>query len=700
MSTTRNSNETPDPTKNGVFTLFLLGTGERYYNPNDPRNDPDSGKFKKKFAKNVINNKNIHTSFYEACLGEKLLLDGPQGARDPKRINKMIELSAEAIQNFVANSPPGEDGKYRININGFSRGGACCARVANKLQAMVDNGELKDAAGKTLTLNDIEVNICASDPVAGLLDKKDKDAKEIPPIVKNYVALLQIDEKRRAFLPEDLSRVKILDPNNTQVTFLPMHGNHTETNRVKSPDVKHGVLLHYNIKFAFLTQHGTTFKDNKLPPIAVLGDPGFVKPEDNKLQSPEMLLEYYANVKANKAIYEKRGNDFLTAQAVDVPGKKNDRSFATTYKADYVKDDFFLNQHERELFKKLYPKTFNCLFERGIKDENDPRNTGGILKDTNKNGGFTNKSLHAELEKIMVNNPLLMEQLISAKKIAKGFNDPKFPYILNVGGIPEIEPCRYLNSTCGLPVKPLSVAELLRIKVSEDIFSLKREKGDISNFEAGLMLREKLDAITTSGVSSEDKFNAVMSVLTEEAKLATKNKNSVQLKILSNAINFATAEYSKPDDRSENINILDKLSRMSTAVSIDTPAPQAAQTSKELAMAANEDMPPQRLQRQNGLMKLSGTESAVTESLSIVAKQTQEQTLSETSPAKAAAKALACEPLEESPSLRRERQHRMSKRSGIETAVADTVQNRVSSPQDALKDKAEISAPRIRIGGR
>ena len=104
------------------------------------------------------------------------------------------------------------------------------------------------------------------DPVAGLTDKSNKDARIIPDNVKNVTAILQKDERRRDFKPQDLTRFIVASPK-TRVTLLPMFGNHSDNTKIKAEGMESGTLLSWHALYHFLTQRGTRFKYNKIPDV-------------------------------------------------------------------------------------------------------------------------------------------------------------------------------------------------------------------------------------------------------------------------------------------------------------------------------------------------------------------------------------------------------------------------------------------------
>jgi hypothetical protein len=371
----------------------------------------------------------INTSFYEACEGEKLILDGPQkmgGAYDPAKIKDNVDKAVAAIIKYLTaqDKLPIEKRDYTVNLTGFSRGSITCIKIANELQRQIDADEIPSDLAKK-----IKVNILAEDPVSGMSDRSDITTRNIPPIVKNYVATLQCHERRQGFIPQDLSRA-IIDPNNTKFTFLPLYGNHSASNKVRKN--YECAALNWQIKYDFFRQNGTNFKDAVMPPL--VGDEDVVQrimkeaklptASDDNLQGRQKLLELYASAKKNKSKYEKSSYKF---QAADAPIPGAEREFMRQ-KDMYVTDKFFMNQHERELFKLAYPVTFNHLFENGF---------GSLDQVWDR---------HMELDRMQAKNPILFDRLLTDKKLVINNNQADFASETHEG-VARIERCHFiLNS--------------------------------------------------------------------------------------------------------------------------------------------------------------------------------------------------------------------------------------------------------------
>lgn len=158
-----------------------------------------------------------------------------------------------------------------VNIIGWSRGAVTCLKIANKLFEVFED-----------TLN---VNIFAIDPVPGGYTKETPDMRNIPPNVRNYLAVLALDADGGNFQPIDRTDIKLLAPKsqhgkggnpdslNSQrikphVHFLPIPGNHSDVVNVKLSDplVENSAILCRHLAWQFLTAHGTPMKQElRLP---------------------------------------------------------------------------------------------------------------------------------------------------------------------------------------------------------------------------------------------------------------------------------------------------------------------------------------------------------------------------------------------------------------------------------------------------
>jgi hypothetical protein len=160
----------------------------------------------------------------------------------------------------------GEDRQIdTVNIVGWSRGAVTSLKMANKLFEVFEDT--------------IRVNIVAIDPVPGGFTRETLDTKVIPPNVRDYLAVLALDDDRSNFQPLDRAKVRLMAPRSqhgsggnpesrnpmhlvTRVHFLPMPGNHSDlvNSDLSSPAVRGSAELTERIARQFLLAHGTGMK--------------------------------------------------------------------------------------------------------------------------------------------------------------------------------------------------------------------------------------------------------------------------------------------------------------------------------------------------------------------------------------------------------------------------------------------------------
>src|SRR5579872_1032499 len=134
-----------------------------------------------------------------------------------------------------------------VNMIGWSRGAVTCLRLANWMKEFLGSNWI--------------VNIFAIDPVAGIdAGTRLRDTYEIPDIVREYVGVLAMDEARGDFRPQDLSRIKVLDPSRTTVSFLPFPGVHNTVVLVKDHSLNEVTKVVRYLGYKFLCDRGTVFK--------------------------------------------------------------------------------------------------------------------------------------------------------------------------------------------------------------------------------------------------------------------------------------------------------------------------------------------------------------------------------------------------------------------------------------------------------
>jgi hypothetical protein len=437
-----------------VFTVFAFGTGE-------------SSKMKKH---------NIITKFSLACKSENFVLEGP--GLLGLEVEGNVKKAVGGIIDWLEKSPDHNN----INLTGFSRGAVTCTRIAycvhmlaNDLEAARKKyPELLERIEKNPELVDrlkkVKFNIFAMDPVAGMANKADEDARVIPPNVVNYVATLQKDELRIDFDSQDKSRAIVTstlesitaggmradsqesiskdsktadstnyDSEKTKVTFLPFPGNHSDGTKVKSDKMKDLTELYWLSMYNFLQQNGTDFEGN-IPDLAYTSN----KVEKNYNQSerltslePKAILKTFAQMHKQNIAYERSGKKIKLGDGLPTARKK--RGFTEDLESYVLDSDIFMNQLEREAMKMAYPEVFGYLFQGNVDDN-------GIKYTPNDD---RKAKVIEELKELREENPLLFKRLVKSgrgveeEKIGSVFTRIFGPKSKEPGEIKLGEPCGY-----------------------------------------------------------------------------------------------------------------------------------------------------------------------------------------------------------------------------------------------------------------
>lgn len=220
---------------------------------------------------------------------------------------------------------------HTVNMIGWSRGAVTCIRMANWIQEFFGT--------------DINVNIFAVDPVAGgKLGEEVVDTYLIPKVVKSFVALICMDDKRGGFTPQDLRRLKIQDRQSTTCVLLPMPGAH-DTPVQLGKDARYAGVAEISryLGFKFLQLHGTTFKSGVT------------------VYTAAQLAEKYASVKADSNVFSKLGG----AGTIEAAQGGLTRRHVLDDLHQYISHStsFFVNQHHVECFRLAYPYVYSLLCE-------------------------------------------------------------------------------------------------------------------------------------------------------------------------------------------------------------------------------------------------------------------------------------------------------------------------------------------------
>jgi Uncharacterized alpha/beta hydrolase domain (DUF2235) len=212
-----------------------------------------------------------------------------------------------------------------VNMIGWSRGAVTCLRLANWM---------KEFLGSAWT-----VNIFAVDPVAGIdAGAVLRDTYEAPDIVKDYVGIFAMDEARGDFKPQDLSRIQVLDPSKTTVSFLPFPGVHNTVVVQKDSSLPEVSAVVRYLGYKFLSARGTVFR----APEAVY--------------STVQLCRQYALMQKKRTSYRAlMKKSFVAKQSGGIVQRNSVQMGATI-------NPFFVNEHHRVVFQAAYPDIYNYFF--------------------------------------------------------------------------------------------------------------------------------------------------------------------------------------------------------------------------------------------------------------------------------------------------------------------------------------------------
>lgn len=532
----------------GIFTVFCYGTGENHQETN-----------------------NIISQFSKACDQEHSLhVDGPSLLGTEVKAN--ARRAANQIISWLKSQP---DDSNNINLTGFSRGSVTSIHIANILkrqeEALAAREQRLLRAGKALNssekklltqLQNINLNLFLMDPVAGLSDKSVMDGRVVPDNVKNYVAVLQMDEMRRDFKPQDLTRIIIQSPQTTKVSMLPMYGNHSDTTKIKNDQMTSGPQIAWYSMHQFLTQHGTRFKNDQIPQIVFSNN--YNSPADLP-QNPTAreLLELFSRHHEERDAYLKSG---MKSNLTDgIPAPRVQRSL-NNHLDFYVKNaDFFINQLERELFKISYPKTFNYLFEQNQFDIRFPEDSH-----------VTQEQVQYELNSLKQGNPKLFERLQSrGVKEINGIITVGSP-----GGLYHLEPCSTvvqlfpnLITNDLIHQKIPDKLALLEMNVYRLIFKYQREKSLLhfsrertEDARAQKIIIEINELVNNKNLSNDEKYHGILDIVESHYKEMEQQASTSELSfMLKKLLNHYGRQY-KIQDPSEVRALLSSV--LHTALSL------------------------------------------------------------------------------------------------------------------------------------
>lgn len=218
----------------------------------------------------------------------------------------------------------------RINMIGWSRGAVTCTKMAYKLAELYPQ---------------VEVNIFAIDPVAGIGNKGDEDASALKSNVKNYLCVLSMHEQRKSFKPQDIKRVDIAQGVNA--VFLPFPGKHN-TAVLKSSLPPEATQMVWSLAMRFMKNFDSAFTSAFVPQYSL-----------------QETCNLYGRMRTHMEDYRALRQHGLKDTAARAVGLGlGTRDFVANKLDQYVVDaDYFINEHHRQAFRRTYPKVHMFLFE-------------------------------------------------------------------------------------------------------------------------------------------------------------------------------------------------------------------------------------------------------------------------------------------------------------------------------------------------
>jgi len=221
------------------------------------------------------------------------------------------------------------NGAGTINMVGWSRGAVTCLRMANWIREFLGDG--------------FDINIFAVDPVAGLdAGEKLRDTYVVPPTVKNYIAILALDEMRGDFKPQDMSRIQVMNPMSTNCAFLPFPGVHNTVVVQKNSGLPEVTKVVRALAYKFLSTLGSAFRHPETVP------------------HHQKMCELYATMLIKRQKYTGLfKKNFMNKQMGGVV-ERTVRANVQSYVGADVK--FFVNEHHRRCFELAWPQIYNYFF--------------------------------------------------------------------------------------------------------------------------------------------------------------------------------------------------------------------------------------------------------------------------------------------------------------------------------------------------
>jgi hypothetical protein len=224
--------------------------------------------------------------------------------------------------------------EFIVNMVGWSRGGVTCIRAANWI--------------KEYFAKRAEVNIFAFDPVPGdVLGDKIADCSTLPDNIKNYVAVLCLDDRRATFRPVDMKMIKVNVAAGSSIALLPLPGTHTSIVyfAANSGRLHPAVEVSRYLAWKFLTLQGSSLKvDGANNPTS---------------WDAAGICERYASMMLNREGYVDLTKGFMQA-ASDMGQSVGPRIVRDVKinRPDYISRgnaDYFINEHHLTCFVRALP---------------------------------------------------------------------------------------------------------------------------------------------------------------------------------------------------------------------------------------------------------------------------------------------------------------------------------------------------------
>jgi hypothetical protein len=156
--------------------------------------------------------------------------------------------------------------------------------------------------------------------------------------VKDYMGVLAADEARGDFMPQDYSRLQVLDRSKTTVAFLTFPGVHNTVVVEKDSALPEVTSMVRYLAYRFLSDRGTAFK----------------APEN--VYSTIRACQVYAQMQKKRASYAAlMKKTFVAKQSGGIVQR-------STVQLSNSIHPIFVNEHHRLVFKAAFPDIYNWFF--------------------------------------------------------------------------------------------------------------------------------------------------------------------------------------------------------------------------------------------------------------------------------------------------------------------------------------------------